>query len=139
MIKKVVLLLEMLVCCSFPFLSVVAQASSQPLTFKERVFDFGEIKEQDGVVSHIFVFKNESKIPVSISRVRSGCSCISIRFSSEPVRPGEKAAVTVSYNPAYRSGFFSKEIVVLSNNGKAYNRIWIKGIVVPRRSSSGSD
>ena len=37
----------------------------------------------------------------------------------------------VTYNPAYRPGFFSKEVVVLSNNNANYNRIWVKGTVIP--------
>ncbi len=108
-----------------------AQEVSTSLVFEERVFDFGKIQEKDGKVSHTFVFKNEGKTPIIISDITSGCGCTSHDYTKAPIKPGEKGKVIISYNPAYRPGFFSKEIVVHSNSRKNFNRIWIKGTVVP--------
>lgn len=99
------------------------------LQFDERSFDFGLIEESDGVVFHDFHFKNVGQTPVSIDGVFSGCGCVSFKYSKTAFHPGESGIVTVGYNPAYRPGFFCKEIVVLSNNKTHYNRIWIKGRV----------
>lgn len=99
------------------------------LQFDERSFDFGLIEEKNGIVSHDFHFKNVGETPVSINGVFSGCGCIKFKYPKNAVHPGESGIVTVSYNPAYRPGFFSKEVVVLSNKKAHYNRIWVKGRV----------
>ena len=104
---------------------------SKSIQFKERVFDFGDIKEEDGVVSHEFVFENAGTEMVHINGISTGCGCVHYDFSKEPVRPRAFGKVKIGYNPAYRPGFFSKEVVVLSNNNANYNRIWIKGTVLP--------
>lgn len=105
---------------------------SEAIRFEEKKFDFGKINEADGIASHIFKFRNTSKEPVFISAVNSGCSCVQFEFSKEPVRANGTGWIKVSYNPAYRPGFFSKEVVVLSNNNTAYTRIWVKGTVIPQ-------
>lgn len=108
-----------------------SQENPASLSFDERVFDFGNILERNGKVSHIFFFKNTGKTPVIINDIVSGCGCTNHEYSKKPIKPGEKGKITISYNPAYRPGFFSKEIVIFSNNRKAINRVWVKGSVIP--------
>lgn len=115
---------------SFP-LPAQEPKASQSLQFEERVFDFGEIKEQDGIVSHEFAFKNIGTEILHINGMSTGCGCVQYEFPKEPIRPGASGKVKVDYDPAYRPGFFSKEVVVLSNNNTNYNRIWVKGTVIP--------
>lgn len=117
---------------SFPLLAQEPRAS-KILQFEERVFDFGEIEEQDGIVSHEFTFRNTGTEMVYINGMSTGCGCVQYEFPKEPVRPGASGKVKVSYDPAYRPGFFSKEVVVLSNGNTNYNRIWVKGTVIPCR------
>lgn len=109
-----------------------AQTPSAAIRFEERVFRFGTIQEEKGKVSHTFVFKNTGTVPVVISDIQSGCGCIGKVHSKGPVKPGGRGEVTVTFNPSYQSGFFSKEVVVFSNGGKDYNRIWVEGVVVPK-------
>ncbi len=108
-----------------------AQTAVSGLSFEERVFDFGEIMEEKGKVSHPFIFKNTGQEPVVIGKIMSGCGCISYSCSNEPVPPGQKGRITITYNPFYRPGFFSKEITVYSNPHHRVNRIWVKGTVIP--------
>lgn len=125
-----------LLCCfSCYFEAILPQEPqfSEELQFEERTFNFGEIKEEDGIVSHIFKFRNRGKKALHISSISVGCGCVQYEFPKEPIAPGAMGEVKVSYNPAYRPGFFSKEIVVLSNNNSFYSRIWIKGTVIPGR------
>lgn len=101
------------------------------LIFEERIFDFGTIDEEKGLVSHEFEFQNKDKKAVAITGVTSGCGCVKFDYPKRPIQPGAKGVVKVYFNPAYRPGFFSKEIVVLTNENQNYNRIWIKGTVRP--------
>jgi hypothetical protein len=108
-----------------------SQTSSSAIVFEERVHEFGTILEENGKVSHTFIFHNKGKTPVIINDIYSGCGCIGRILSKAPVKPGGKGEVTIVFNPEYKSGFFSKEVVVYSNNGQEYNRIWVQGIIKP--------
>ena len=108
-----------------------AQSLSQSIEFEERVFSFGNIEEVKGKVSHTFVFRNKGNTPVKISSINSACGCIGKVMTEQAVPPGGKGKVTITFDPAYNEGFFSKEIVVLSNNNTEYNRIWVEGNIIP--------
>lgn len=108
-----------------------SQTESSALSFDQAIYDFGQIMEKDGAVSHTFVFTNRTQHPVVISKIITGCGCISQKFTRKPVNTGEKGEIVITYNPLYRPGFFSKEIVVLSKDGQEQSRIWIKGNVIP--------
>lgn len=107
-----------------------AQTANSSMVFREIKYDFGDIKEKDGKVTHTFIFSNTGKKPVVIERVVTGCNCTAVTFSKAPVNPGKAGEIMVSYNPAYRGGFFSKEIDVITNQGNSVNRIWVKGRVI---------
>lgn len=109
---------------------VTAQELSGSLVFEERVFNFGTIHEQDGKVSHTFYFRNTGKQPVTVSDVNTGCSCVGNVLRKGPVKPGEKAALTITFDPAYKSGFISKEIFIFTENGKQYNHVWVEGNII---------
>jgi hypothetical protein len=106
-----------------------SQTLSSTILFEERVHNFGAIQEKKGKVSHTFVFHNKGTTPITINDIYSGCGCIGQVVSKDPVKPGGKGKVTITFNPEYKSGFFSKEILVYSNNGKNFNRIWVEGNV----------
>lgn len=108
-----------------------AQEPGNDLAFTERVFNFGIIEEKNGKVSHTFVFENKGTKPVTVNDVHSACGCIGKVVSTGAVKPGEKGKVVITFDPSYKSGFFSKEIVVLSKNGQEYNRIWVEGKIIP--------
>ena len=110
---------------------VFAQKPSNQLVADQRVYEFGEIQEKDGKVSRTFTFTNIGLTPVAIEDTYSGCGCATTDYTKHPIAPGGKGRVTVTYNPAYRPGFFSKEVVVFFNNRQNYTRIWVKGTVIP--------
>ncbi len=122
-------------CCN----SLFTQIISSSILFDQPVFDFGDIFENHGVVSHSFVFSNVGKTSVKIDEVISGCGCTSHEFLSTAINPGQKSQITISYNPRHRPGSFSKEIVVLSNNKTHINRVWIKGNVISQEKPVEED
>lgn len=124
-------ILVLLVTGLFYFMLGAQEPSSQ-LLIKEKVYDFGQILEKNGPVSHTFTFTNTGKQPIIINGTYSGCGCTSSDFTKLPIKPGAKGTITVRYNPANRPGVFSKELVVFFNGKKNYTRIWVKGTVVPK-------
>ena len=113
-----------------------AQASGQPQfleTFRpdERTHDFGNIREADGKVSHVFRLKNTGTKPVAISATNTWCGCMVADYTKRAVRPGETAEVTVSLDPDHKNGNFVKQVVVLLNGGSQYVRLWVKANITP--------
>ncbi|MET0464590.1 MAG: DUF1573 domain-containing protein, partial [Chitinophagaceae bacterium] len=111
----------------FAAVIALAQEPSQSLVFEERVFNFGTINEKDGKVTHTFYFKNTGNQAVEMGEVNTGCGCLVNSAHKGPVKPGERAGLTITFDPSYKSGFFSKEILVFSENNQRYNRVWVEG------------
>ncbi len=106
------------------------QAQDVPvLSFGETVWDFGSIKEDGGPVSHVFRFTNNSRVPVVLGRVQSGCSCTATRYDREPVKPGEEGSIEVTFNPAGFRGQVTKTVNVFYNNGQSRELLTIKADV----------
>jgi len=97
--------------------------------FEEETFDFGNIKEENGPVTHKFVFTNEGNAPIIIQSVRASCGCTTPAWSKEPIPPGGKGFVTAKYNPKNRPGSFRKSLSITSNADPSVKVIYIKGMV----------
>lgn len=108
-----------------------AQTLSETIVFEERVFNFGTIQEEKGAVTHTFIFKNTGKTPVTINDISTGCGCLGQVVTKDPVPAGGTGKLTITFNPEYKEGFFSKEIIVFSNNSQNFNRIWVEGTIIP--------
>lgn len=105
----------------------------------EKVHDFGTILEEKGPVSHTFVLRNLGERPVVITSATAWCSCTTADWQKSPIAPGQSGTVTVSYNPAYRPGKFSKEVAVVCDDGKHYVRLWVKGTVAGMEHPASED
>ena len=106
----------------------IFSANSQELKFNEREFDFGEIKEMDGKVSHKFVFTNNSKKSIQILTVKPSCGCTTPDWSKKEVKPGKEGFIVAEYNPRGRPGVFRKSLSVVTSDNKR-SLIFIKGKV----------
>lgn len=128
--KHYFVLLCFLLLCEMGIKAQRQPSVIKTFTYDERVHDFGTIYEKKGPVSHAFTFTNEGNLPVVISDVTGWCGCTSYEYPKQPIFPGKKAKVKITYNPYGRPGKFSKELAVVLNNGKYFTRIWVKGNVI---------
>ena len=110
------------------FTGFIFLANSQDLKFNEREFDFGEIKEMDGKVSHKFLFTNNSKKSIQILTVKPSCGCTTPDWSKKEVKPGKEGFIVAEYNPKGRPGVFRKSLSVVTSDDKR-SVIFIKGKV----------
>jgi len=105
------------------------------------VHDFGTLKEGDAA-TYTFVFKNTGKTPLIIQGASASCGCTTPVYSKEPVLPGKKGKITVSYDTKNRVGPIDKTVYIQSNAalpdamkpGGRYE-LKIKGTVVARAAS----
>lgn len=118
-------------------LSAQAQNGKAPsaLKFEEENWNFGTIQESAGNVSHTFVFTNTGKEPLVIERVTTSCGCTTPEYTREPILPGRKGTLKVTYNPEGRPGPFQKTVTVTSGNSQNQNQIHITGSVIGRPRS----
>lgn len=109
---------------------VSAQADKKAvISVEESTYDFGTIKEADGKVSHTFIVNNEGNAPLVMTRVIASCGCTTPEWTKEPIAPGKKGEVKVTYNPEGRPGMFAKTISVYSNGKKGSYILTIRGKV----------
>ena len=117
----------------FMALTAVAMMAQQPvITFEKTEHDFGKIDEDGGRVSVVFEFKNEGMAPLVLSNVRASCGCTTPTWTKEPVEPGQKGSITVTYNPNGRPGHFQKTVTITSNATEPTMKVFIKGEVIPK-------
>lgn len=112
----------------------VEQQESASIKFDTQNWNFGDVEESGGNVSHIFTFTNISQRPVVVLDVSASCGCTSPSFSRKPVMPGAKGEISVVFDPINRPGKFSKGVSVrLSSNERV--SLNIEGNVIPRERS----
>lgn len=105
-------------------------AAQAVILFDEQRHDFGEVQENLGVVTHNFEFRNAGNEPLVISKVRTSCGCTVPEYSEEPIAPGERGHVKITFNPSGRPGKFSKSINVYTNTTPERTILRILGNVV---------
>lgn len=110
-------------------------SQTPPLRFEELSWDFGEIAEAGGKVTHRFVFSNSGGHPVVVSDAVATCGCTVAAFSKRPVSAGERSEIVVTFDPTNRPGAFDKSVSVFTSEGGAPIRLRITGRVVSRERS----
>ena len=93
-------------------LSYASADTEWPLLFDSLEYDFGEIDEADGIVSHTFIFANTSDNPVTIDYVSTSCGCTTASYPTEPIMPAELCEFTVNFNPARTEGRVYRDVEV---------------------------
>lgn len=96
-------------------LAVNSVMGQSKIVFDEMVHDFGSFKEADGLQTTTFSFTNSGTEPLVLSNVRASCGCTTPKWTREPVAPGQKGSIEVTYNPKNRPGSFNKSITINSN------------------------
>ncbi|MFY0604837.1 MAG: DUF1573 domain-containing protein [Flavobacteriaceae bacterium] len=106
--------------------SSIAQEKAE-FKFVKEIIDYGKIAQNSNGV-RVFEFTNIGKTPLVISRVQASCGCTVPKKPENPILPGEKGKIEVSYDTK-RVGGFSKSITIFSNAKNERKVIRIKGMV----------
>jgi hypothetical protein len=105
---------------------------AEPLFFREKIHDFGEILEQEGHADYDFVFTNNSGRSVRIISVQASCGCTTPGWTKEPVAPGKTGFIKASFDPKGRPGYFNKSLMVTTDLSGTPITLQIKGSVVDK-------
>ncbi|PQJ09978.1 DUF1573 domain-containing protein [Flavipsychrobacter stenotrophus] len=98
------------------------------MAFNELVHDYGEVPEGP-MAEYDFVFKNKGKKPIVINKAVGSCGCTVAAWDHEPVLPGKKGKIHVTYNTLQRPGPISKQVTVMSDASEPVIVLQIKGNV----------
>jgi len=128
--------LAFLIC--LPFTNQAQQAKSK-IAFEKLQHNFGTFKEELGTQTVAFNFKNSGDVPLILNNVQASCGCTTPEWTREPIAPGAKGMIKVSYDPKDRPGVFNKTIRVSSNAENADIVLIILGEVTPRARTIEED
>lgn len=118
------------------FMSLFAfSAFAQKVDFMEMEFEFGNIKEIDGIAEHDFTFKNTGDVPVYIQHVKASCGCTSTGWSRDTIMPGDTGYVRAAFNPFNRPGDFQKSLNVTFSAPELNTELKFKGFVIAKQAT----
>jgi hypothetical protein len=103
---------------------------ADPLIFREKIFDFGEVDELKGNVEHEFLFTNNSNRPIKILGVQASCGCTTPGWSQTPILQGKTGFIKASFDPKGRPGYFNKTLTITSDWDSNPIVLQIKGQVI---------
>lgn len=101
---------------SFGQVKAVAQKKDGAvISWEEKTHDFGNIFQGDKV-EHTFYFSNSGNEPLIITNVQVSCGCTTPKgWPRDPIPPGAKGEITVSFNSAGKMGIQSKPVTLVTN------------------------
>lgn len=107
------------------------QVSGPHLVLSPLEYDFGTVRQSDGVVSAVFGLYNDGGEQVTITGTPASCSCTSAEVDKKTLAPGERGKLTVQFDPNYHyedEGRFFRTVAVKSNvSGDAPEaKIWVQ-------------
>lgn len=115
----------MVLGCSFE-----AAAKSDVEWLGGTVFDFGEIGESEGAVSHRFAWRNLSGEAMSVLSATGKCSCTTATFAAATVQAGDTSSVVVTFDPKDKVGDFKQRVTVRFGSQPAANYLFVKGRIL---------
>ena len=107
---------------------VKTELGTSPIAWKSEAVEVGEIPQNKPKAIE-FEFKNTGKTDVIITNVKASCGCTATDYTKTPIKPGDTAKVTATYNAANK-GAFTKTVTVTTNAEEAPKVLTFKGTVV---------
>ena len=104
------------------------EITTSAIAWKSESIDIGEIPQGKPKAIE-FEFNNTGKTDVIITNVKASCGCTATDYTKTPVKPGQTAKVTATYNAANK-GAFTKTVTVTTNAEEAPKVLSFKGTVI---------
>lgn len=85
-------------------------------------YDFGEIQEGQ-LAKATIKFKNIGQGVLTISEVKSSCSCASTLLSSKTIKPGASGSIKIELDTSGRLGSFTRTVTIYSDDPTDPNQV----------------
>ena len=124
--KKVLSITLMLFAC----LTYTAAQQQAEIKFDKVSIDLGTFSESNPVQEAVFTFTNVGQAPLIINQAVASCGCAVPSYTKEPIKPGQKGQIKVTYNGKGKfPGHFKKSITVRTNGVPEMTRLYIEGVM----------
>jgi hypothetical protein len=100
------------------FNSALASLQVAEFSFKETTIRLPKTKEGE-VLRFSYEFTNSGASPLIITEIKVQCTCTQTEFPKEPVQPGEKGIIKVSFDTKNKIGFQDRTLEVYANVSKS--------------------
>lgn len=98
------------------------------IKFDKTTHNFGTFSESNPIVSCVFTFTNVGNAPLVIHQAIASCGCTVPEFTQEPVMPGKKGTIKITYNGTGKyPGHFKKSITLRTNAKVEMMRLYVEG------------
>lgn len=108
---------------------------SNNLEIDKSIHDFGDVLIENGPVSCTFTVKNIGQTPAVIYNVVSSCGCTDVKWTREPLRPGETGKISVTYSNDEGAYPFDKTLTVYFSDVKKPYILKVRGIAHEKKKS----
>lgn len=115
------------------FFAATAAAETKPkIEFASTTHDLGTIKANGGRVTFSYDFTNTGDAPLLIFSVTNGgCGCTKPSFPKEPIMPGKKGKISITFDPTGRRGELQRTVLVDTNASKKRIKLKFTGAITP--------
>lgn len=103
--------------------------------FDRTVYDFGDVTVGQGALTCTFTASNISSKPVVIYNVVSSCGCTGVKWTREPIMPGNSGKITATYSNDEGPYPFDKTLTVYLSGVKKPVILRLRGIVHEKKLS----
>lgn len=101
------------------------------------VWDFGYLP-QKSEVSHAYYICNLSGQPMTVTKIKAGCSCTTVSELKDPVGPGDSAAIVVTFNSGrYQDKVKKTTKVYIDNAERESYRLVLRANVIKDGDRAG--
>jgi len=126
--KRFIFSALMLVC------GIMVASAQAEIKFDKLTNDFGTFSEASPVVTCTFNFTNVGDKPLVINQAVASCGCTVPEYTKDPIQPGEKGSIKVTYNGKGKfPGHFKKSITVRTNGKVEMTRLYIEGTMEEKK------
>ncbi|MCF0202217.1 MAG: DUF1573 domain-containing protein [Bacteroidaceae bacterium] len=108
--------------------AVCAASAQAEIKFDALSQNVGTFSESSPVKTATYTFKNVGDQPLIINQAVASCGCTVPEYTKEPIAPGAKGEIKVTYNGKGKfPGHFKKTITVRTNGKVEMTRLYIEG------------
>ncbi len=108
---------------------IFSSLAAQPkLEVAESKKNFGSVKRGE-VIKNLYEISNTGDQPLLITAAEVACSCTSVDYPKEPIVPGKKTTITVTFNTTTVYGRQDRIVTLSSNDPRGAVKLRFKGTV----------
>ena len=113
--KKFIFIILFLITSSVLF---AQEELGNGLVLDKKTHDFGDILIANGPVSCTFTIQNKGSKAAVIYNVVTSCGCTDVKWTREPIRPGGKGTISITYSNDEGPYPFDKSLTVYVSDVK---------------------